>query len=114
MIGRGQHEHAAVVGLHTVELGKQLTDDAASGTVPHETALTAESIHLVEEQHARCLSARSLEIALQVLLALAKPHVQDIGNADGQEFGTELTGRGTRDERLPAARRSIEQQSSTQ
>ena len=77
-------------------------------------ALLAERVDLVEEQHARRVRARPLEHLVEVLLALPEPHVEHFVEPDRVEAGVELTGDRTREERLAASGRAVEQQAAAQ
>jgi hypothetical protein len=48
-----------------------------------------------------------LEQLVQVLLAAADPHVEDVANADGEEAGLHLPGGGAGEEGLAAPRRAV-------
>src|SRR5687767_4380298 len=108
LIGGTEHEDALVVVAGRVELGQELHNDVSAGRVRQMAALLAEGVDLVEEEHARRVTSSQLEDLVEVLLALADPHVENLVEADGEEAGTELASDGAGEERLSAPRRSIE------
>jgi hypothetical protein len=55
----------------------------ALGADPELAALLADSVELVEEDHARRVPPCRLEDLVQPGLALAEPHVQHVVKADG-------------------------------
>ena len=73
-------------------------------------ALEPEGVDLVEEEHAGSGAARGLEDLVEVALALAEPHVEDLVEADAEEAGAQLAGDRPGEEGLAAPRRAVEQQ----
>ena len=116
MVGGTEDEHALVVGVGAVELGEEQVDDVAERGARRAQvgAALADRVELVEEQHTRPAAASLLEHVMEVVLALADPHVEDVVEADDVEAGTELSGEGPGDERLAAAGRPPQQQPATQ
>ena len=98
MVGGAEYEHAVVVGIGAVELGEEQVDDVAqrcAGGAQVRPALS-DRIELVEEQHTGRVPAGALEHLVEVLLALADPHLEDVVETDDVEAGAELArpGRG--------------------
>src|SRR5688572_25911687 len=114
MIGRGEHEYAAVVIANVVQFRKQLIDDIAARGLAHETALSAERVNFVEEQDTRCRTARGIEDFVQIALALTQPHVEHVSEPDRDEARAHLAGSGARDESLAAAGRAIKHEPAAQ
>ncbi len=76
--------------------------------------LLADGVELVEEEHAGRVATGMLENLVQALLALAKPHIQDVRESDTEEARPELARGGPGDEGFAAARRAVEQQAAAQ
>src|SRR5262245_12713543 len=72
--------------------------------------LLSQRVDLVEEEHAGRVAARRLKYLAEVPLALADPHVEYVGQADGDELRAQFARRGPRDVSLAAARRAVKQQ----
>ena len=74
----------SLLDVDAVQLGQELVDEVPARRVPHVGAARAERIDLVEEQHARLVAPGLLEQLVQVLLAVADPHVEHVVDADGE------------------------------
>src|SRR5438270_2754174 len=83
----------------------------AAAVEPHVGAVGGERIDLVEEQDARPVASRLFEPLVQIALAAADPHVEDVANADGQERGADLASRSAGEMRFAAARWTVQQNS---
>src|SRR5262245_52912567 len=79
-----------------------------------QAPLLSQRVDLVEKDHAGRVAARRLKYLAEVPLALADPHVEHIGQTDGDELRAQFARRGPRDISLAAARRAVEQQTSAQ
>ncbi len=110
MVGGRQHKDTIVALRGSVELGQQRLHDAAQAAAPQIGSLMADRVNLVKKQHARGVTPGGVEDRPQLAFALSDVHVQDVDEAHRIETGTELTGYGAGDERLPAAGRSVKQQ----
>src|SRR5205085_8579272 len=73
-------------------------------------AFEPEGVDLVEKEHAGGLAPGGLEDLVEVALALAEPHVEDLVEADAEEAGAQFTGDRPGEEGLAAPRRAVEQQ----
>ncbi|ALO08374.1 hypothetical protein AQF52_2780 [Streptomyces venezuelae] len=76
--------------------------------------LGAQGVQLVEEDDARGLAAGRLEDVVDVLLGGTDPHVEDVGERDGEEVRAELARDGPGDEGLAAAGRAVQEQTAAQ
>src|SRR5215813_15456948 len=114
MVGRRQDEDAFVVGVDAVHFGEQLVDDVARGGMALQAAFLAQRVNLVEEEHAGRVAASRLKYLTQVSFALAYPHVEHVGQTDGDELRAQFARRGPRDVGLAATRRAVKQQTSAQ
>src|SRR5207237_3038983 len=104
MVGRRKNEDAFVVRLQPVQLGEELHDDLAeSRPVAELASLPPECVDLVDEEHARCVSACILEELVELSLAFAEPHVEYVMETDAEEAGAELACRRTSEKRLATA-----------
>jgi len=110
LIRRPEDEHPLVVAPGTVELAEQLDDDVAAGGALEVAALQPERVDLVEEEHAGGRAAGGLEDLVEVALALAEPHVEDLVEADAEEASPQLAGDRAGKEGLAAPRGAVEQQ----
>ena len=99
--GRSSREDQdALVGvLHAVELGQELVDLGATPAAAQVRAAGPQGVHLVEEEHAGGPPG-PVEEGVQVLLAVADPHVQHVVDAHGDEAGLDLPGGGAGEVRL--------------
>mmetsp|Transcript_22949 Transcript_22949/g.54586 ORF Transcript_22949/g.54586 Transcript_22949/m.54586 type:complete len:636 (-) Transcript_22949:718-2625(-) len=107
----GADDEDGLLGADAVDLGEDLVDDAVArlATAAARATLLGDRVDLVEEQDARRRAARLVKKLAHVLLALAKPHGEELGALDRDEVGLDLVGDGLRHEGLAAARRSVEQ-----
>ncbi len=74
----------------------------------------AKRINFVEKHHTGRLPACLLEEFVNVALAVADVGIEDVREADREEFGPQLTGDGPRDEGLTASRRAVHEQAAAQ
>src|SRR5207248_11358727 len=70
----------------------------------------SEWIDLVEEQHARRVAARCLEDGVEVLLALAQPHVEDVVESNRVEVSTDFPRDRSGKKRLAASGRPVHEE----
>jgi hypothetical protein len=63
-------------------------------------------IDFVKEEDARRIASGCFEEFVELLLGVAKPHIEDLVKAHGDELCPELPGNGSSQERLAAARGS--------
>ena len=91
---------------NAAKLASFLKKHAAAGQAL-KASCEPEGIDLVEEQHARRVCPGLLEDVVEIPLARPDPHVEDVGDADGEESGLDLPCRCPRQVRLAAARRAV-------
>ena len=73
-----------------------------------------DGVELVEEHHARSPPPGRLEQVVELLLAVAQPHVEHVVEQHRDERGIELAGESPGEVRLAAARRSVQEHPATQ
>ena len=76
------------------------------------TAVTADSINLINEDEAGSVTLRLLEEVAHPGGADANKHLDELAAADGKEGYASLAGNGSSQQGLPGARRADQQQSS--
>jgi hypothetical protein len=85
-----------------------LVHEGPPRSAPQEGSALPERINFIEKENGRALATGVLEDLVQAFLAFTEPHVEDLGETDRVEPGTNFTGQRPRQERLSATGRPVE------